>query len=135
MYSLFLYFDLGCKWRHSMQNEANWVILDRLRNPSITLLSELRLRWFKMLWNTKKNLYNFRVLSFERYWLNQGINQAWRCYTYTVDVLEHSLACKSNMRIDAIYLRKFSNLVHESFSWKHHFSNYIRTLFYFSPLL
>ena len=52
-----------------------------------------------MIWNAKKNLYNFRVLSFERYPLHQGRNWAWNCCTCTTDVLEHSLAWNSNTQI------------------------------------
>ena len=84
-----------------MQSVANWAILDSfdstsLRNLGITPSYELRLRWFKILWNTKKKLYNFHALSFERYGPNQGWNRAWSCCTCTVDVQEHSLACNSN---------------------------------------
>ena len=49
-----------------------------------------------MPWNAKKKLYNFHVLSFERYWLNQRQNGAWICYTCTTDVLECSFAWNSN---------------------------------------
>ena len=76
-----------------------WTFLTSLRNLGITLSSELRLRWFKILWNAKKTLYNFHVLSFERYSLHQGWNRAWSWCTCTADVLKHSLACNSNTRI------------------------------------
>ena len=85
-----------------MQMEAIgrfWTVSTSLRNLSITLSSELRLRWFKMLWNAKTKIYNFYVLSFERYGLHQGRNRVWSCCTCIVDVLEHSLACNSNMQI------------------------------------
>ena len=49
--------------------------------------------------DAKTKLYNFHVLSFERYGPHQGRNRAWICYTCTVDVPEHSLACNSNMQI------------------------------------
>ena len=70
-----------------------------LRNLGITISSEIRLRWFKMLWNAKTNLYNFRVLSFERYRSHQGRNRAWICCTCTVDVLKCPFACNSNTQI------------------------------------
>ena len=79
-----------------MQMEAFWAVSTSLCNLGITLSSELRLRWFKMLWNTKKNLYSFHVLRFERYWLHQGWNRDWSCYIGIVDILECSFAWKSN---------------------------------------
>ena len=82
-----------------MQMEAFWAVSTSLCNLGITLSSELRLRWFKMLWNAKTKLYNFHVLSFERYGLHQGRNRAWSCCTCTADVLECSFAWNSNMRI------------------------------------
>ena len=50
-----------------------------------------------MLWNAKTTFYNFHVLSFERYGRHLGLNRAWIYCTCTVDVLEHSLACNSNI--------------------------------------
>ena len=49
-----------------------------------------------MLWNAKKKLYNFHVLSIERYWINESQNRAWICCTCTTDVLECSFASNSN---------------------------------------
>ena len=70
MYSLFLCFDLdtngGIKCKTKLIGRF-WTVSTLLCNLGITLLSELRLRWFNMLWNAKKKLYNFHVLRFERY--------------------------------------------------------------------
>ena len=59
------------------------IVLTLFHNLGITLSSKLRLRLFKMLWNAKKYIYNFHVLSFERYSLHQGCNRAWSWRTCT----------------------------------------------------
>ena len=88
-----------------LQNAPHWqslkseTALTLLRNLGITLSSKLQLRWLKMIWNAKTKLYNFHVLSFERYRLHQGRNRAWSCCTCTADVLECSFAYNSNTQI------------------------------------
>lgn len=46
-------------------DEVILVVSTSLDNLSINFSSELRLRCFKMLWNDKKIIYNFHVLTFE----------------------------------------------------------------------
>ena len=85
MYSLFLYFYLGANGGIKCKTKLIgrfWTVWTSLCNLGITLSSELQLRWFKMLWNAKKKIYNFHVLSFERYWLHQGRNRAWSYCSY-----------------------------------------------------
>ena len=56
---------------------AEYGILDRFDIfciLAITLSSELRLRLFKFMWETKRNTYNFYVLSFTRFGLLHGQN-------------------------------------------------------------
>ena len=84
MYSLFLYFDLGAnggiKCKTKLIGQL-WAVWTSFRNLGITLSSELQLRWFKMLWKAKNNLYNFHILSFEKYGLHQGANGGIKCKT------------------------------------------------------
>ena len=69
-------------WLHQGQNrlarERNffemlsmefWTNLTPFLILAVTLLSELRLRWFKLIWEATRNIYNFYVLSFTRFGL------------------------------------------------------------------
>lgn len=61
LYSLSSYFDFGSIWRCLEQTRLIfqfWKVLTHLHNLRKTLSSKLRLRWFKILWKVKKNIYN-----------------------------------------------------------------------------
>ena len=51
-----------------------WTDLKPFRILAITLSFELRLRWLKMIWEAKRNTYNFYVLCFMRFRLLNGQN-------------------------------------------------------------
>ena len=66
-------------WEELIRMRLFWTVSTSFGNPRITLLSELRLSWFKMIWKEKKMIYNFNVLSFNRFRLHQGGNWVWSC--------------------------------------------------------